>query len=270
MNPYHEQMDLIPEAALRALRFVELINQNGASPSATQVDKFAANGGPMGALFSSRMFDVFAKLVAATASQMTREAETISKFIVRMEWAKESANGMSLTRVGSALLAGLLKESEATAESEAVPSTLVLEPDSPLSQIELAQATSQAGSGLFVDPHFQPLALPWLIASSSISRLLIKTPKVGIGAHSTALGYTKGSERLEVRATGSTLHDRAIVGDDRGVTLIGSSANGIGRHLTTLVRLSPADGASYRERLEELYQGAEVVEPLRLDGEQPS
>src|SRR5664280_552937 len=201
-------MDLISERVFRALQFLELVTQNGAKPTALQVDNFAMSDGPLGARYSSRFFDNFAKIALAWSGEMTQAPEKISAFLFRMEWATGSEAEMELTRVGLALVAGLRKESESSAETEAVPNTLVLEPNSPLSQIELAQAASQAGGGMFVDPYFQPQALPWLISSTTIARLLIKTPKVGTGAHATALGYTVGSDRLQVRAVGSgELHD---------------------------------------------------------------
>jgi hypothetical protein len=41
-------LELVPSAVLRALRYIDLVNRYGASPSASQVDSFAASDGPRG------------------------------------------------------------------------------------------------------------------------------------------------------------------------------------------------------------------------------
>jgi hypothetical protein len=136
-----------------------------------------------------------------------------------------------------------------------------------MSQVELAQATSNAGAGMLLDPYLKPEALLWLITSTEITRALIKPPRGGIGPFQVALGYTRGSERIDIRVTSTDeFHDRSIVGADGAVTLMGTSVNGLDRHLSSLTTLTAEDGASLRARYESLYSAAERIEAVRMDG----
>ena len=272
--------DLVPEGVLRALRYLDLLNRNGEYPTPTQVDNFAASSGPFGVEYTSPMFTNYFATIASVLPTKVRDAEPVSQYLSRMEWATGAEvadvsngfvarpeEGMKMTRLGVAFLAGARQEQAEQTDQEAVPRTVTLEPQDPLSQVELAQMTSNAGAGMLFDPYLKPEALHWLITSTEITRALIKTPDRGVGAYRVTLGYTLGSERVDLRATSSVeFHDRAIVGADGAVTIMGTSVNGVGRHLSSLTTLTPADGASLRARYESLFDAADRVEAVRMDG----
>jgi hypothetical protein len=203
--------------------------------------------------------------------QLLTEAETVSEYLIRMDWAAwDSAETYQMTSLGRAFLAGALQEEAELSDHDSLPRTVILDPQDPMSQIDLAQATSNAGAGMLVDPYLKPESLVWLVGSTQITRALIKPPDKGLGTHQMGLGVIRGAERLELRVTSSKeFHDRAIVGEDGSVTLVGSSINGVGRHLTTLVTLSADDSKSLRKRLEALFEEADPVKPVTTSEEIP-
>ncbi len=257
--------DLADQAVFRGLRYIRLLNEEGVRPTATQVNKFAASAAPREERWEFGWESMVGQLVR-TAMSVRQPAESTTDFLVRMEWAAGDAQaGLELTELGRAFLRGVIREAKEINSDDSVPSVVTLEAGNPLSLVELTQAVQEAGEGLLVDPYFRAEQLQWLITSSSIIRVLIKEPKGGTSALAVALGHFAGAERIDLRVVGGNeLHDRAVVRADDGVTLIGTSVNGVGKHLTTLVRLKPEDSSSLRDRLNQLFEGAVRVEPVRV------
>ena len=155
-------MDLVPDSVFRALRYIEMVSQQGVSPTANQVDAFAYSTGPTKAAYSSpvNMFIdnvTWSKLIGGTK---TKDGETVSSYLKRMGWTDTLPDDhVGLTALGRAFVQALQRESVDVGDIEAVPATLVLEPSDSLSQVELTQATAQAGKGMLVDPYFKAQAV---------------------------------------------------------------------------------------------------------------
>lgn len=259
-------VELTTPEVIRAIRYLRMLNDQGIRPTERQVEVFAAAGAPRPARYVS-YFDTFQSYMESMLT-FREPGESVTAFLQRMEWAATDSDGLTLTTLGRAFLLGLARELAAMEADEATPTVVVLEPGSPLSSVELTQALAEAGAGMLVDPYFRPEQVQWIVTTTKVARVLMRDPRAGAGPHAVALGHTVGAERLEIRATGDReLHDRCVLSEDGSVTLIGTSINGVGRHLTTLVPLAAGDAKSYRDRLEGLYEAASVIQPVRVDGE---
>jgi hypothetical protein len=166
---------------------------------------------------------------------------------------------MTLTPIGQALLNGLSAEDQSY-QGESVE-LITLDPADPLNVSKLARVLGEAKEGLFVDPYFEPHDLQWLVTTTSIDRILVGQP-TKVAAIAVALTAIDEDRRPEVRIDRTKLlHDRAIVAEGGQVTAVGTSLNSMSKRLTAIIKLPLAVSAAYRPHLEELWDGAEVIEP---------
>ena len=111
---------------------------------------------------------------------------------------------------------------------------------------------------MLVDSYFKPEQVPWLTSATSIRRVLIsgrhRRAAEDLKRMSVALGTVPGASALEVRSTTSPeLHDRCLISSDGSVQLLGSSLNGVDKHLTALITPDVEVGKLYRDRYERLW-----------------
>lgn len=264
-------MELVSAHVHRALAYLRLLNDNNIDPLQADLDSFAVSPSPKAAEYGAAFF---APSALSFFQQTVREAEPVVKYLVKMRWARLTGDGrVQLTDLGRAVLVGLGQEGPTEPQLPAV-ADVVLEPTDPLAWVNLTRVVAGAGEGLLVDAFFKPDFVSWLVESTTIRRVLISSKhrlaERDLKLMAVALATVPNADVLEVRATDSPeLHDRCIIGVDGDVRLLGSSVNGVGRNLTAIVKPDPQVMRLYRERYEDLWKEATVVDPKNPDGSAP-
>jgi hypothetical protein len=106
----------------------------------------------------------------------------------------------------------------------------------------------------------------WVLNSTKITRILLSESgarsKGEEGIIASRLAAPDVGTRIEVRVSpAQEFHDRAIVADKGDVLLLGTSLNGVGKHLSTLVRPDRECWPVYRKRIDGLWNAARVIAP---------
>lgn len=195
--------------------------------------------------------------------------EPVADYLLRLQWASHSGGRMTLSALGRAVI----RANGAGTVSHSEPIFVTLEPNSAVSYVTFARAVNDAGAGMVVDPYFKADQLDWFATSTSISRILMSSrnrQQAEVELVAVALGSGALAGHVEIRATASVaFHDRAIVHEDRSLTVIGTSINGLKKHLSYLTTLTAEDAASFRDRLESLWKTANDVAPKIIFSDEP-
>jgi hypothetical protein len=261
-------VELIQEHIRRVLTYLRLLNDQGFDPSREHLEKFAQNPVPQSAVFQSALFASAGAVFDLVQPRKIRDAEPVVEYLLRLEWVHESA-GLSghlrLTDLGRILLRGL--ETEAPTDlPEPTVADVVLEPTDPLAWVNLTRVTANAGAGMLVDAYFKAESVPWLVETTTLRRVLVSSRHQSATRDLTrmavALATVPNAGELEVRSTDAPeLHDRCLIGADGGVQLLGSSVNGVGRSMTSVITPDVEVMRFYRDRYEGLWSSATVIVP---------
>ena len=157
-------------------------------------------------------------------------------------------NAMAASFGGGAIIASAKPDSTVLDLADAV-----LEPGDSDAFERFARIVAELGPATLCDPYFKASSISWVLRSTQINRVLLtksgaRRERVPIAAR-LAGGDADG--KLEVRVTDADdAHDRALVAASGDVWLLGTSLNGVGRHLSALVRPDPECWPIYRSRIE--------------------
>jgi hypothetical protein len=255
--------EIIPIHVQRALRYLALLNRNGAEPTVRQLDAFAVN--PVPVRLAAETFNIMSRM-------LKDEPLAVSGYMQRLGWLRVGdGDGVRLTRLGF-LVATALAEGD-THGSTVGPDTTVLDladtvlaPDDPETFERFTRAVSETGEALLADPYFKANTIGWVLASTKINRVLMSEKGAASrgekGIVAARLAAADVGHRIEVRITASPeFHDRALLATKGSVWLLGTSLNGVGRHLSALVRPDRECWPLYRSRLEALWEAAETLTP---------
>lgn len=187
-----------------------------------------------------------------------KPAEKFLAHLRRLGWIeRDKKGGHGVTRLGHALL-----RAEAAADSgDQDAAVMVLAAEDELAYGRVLGVISECGKALIVDGYLDAGELVHILKDSNASRFLV--------------GSKLGSRRLtelamQVRLTPSgadgvvrelrcgDFHDRYLIGDDK-VYGLGSSLNGVGKHLTTLVLLPDVAAQIVRTEAERWWADAELI-----------
>jgi hypothetical protein len=262
--------ELVPRHVQRALTYLRLLNGQGIDPSREDIDRFACNSAPRG---SRRVFSAAALVDPDEPALATEPAEPVTDYMLIVGWAEASNDHVHLTMLGHAVLRGLDLDAPlgASADRNDVVTDVTLEPTDALALVRLTRVMASAGAGLLADPYFKAEQVQLITETTSLRRILVSSKTVEKSAKraeseqaliALALRTVPGASDLEVRSTDSReFHDRCVLAADGRVYLIGSSVNGIGKHLTAVIT-APGDVAQfYRTKYEGFWAAAS---PIRL------
>ncbi|QDQ12822.1 hypothetical protein [Streptomyces spectabilis] len=258
-------MDHISDHVVRALWYIDLCAKQGQPLPFESIDRFAQQEPPRGtqrlSIISglSRMFEESGPRVG--------RPDPVADYLLAVQWiTKDDQNLVRLTKVGGAVLAASgIASSQIDAQDPEV-ADVALDPQDPLVYVQLTRRLQKAGQGLLVDAYFKAQSIGWLIESTNLRRVLIssrhRSSEQDRQQIAVALATVPNGSDLEVRHTGDrALHDRCVVGATGEVQLLGSSVNGVGKHLTAVITPSDDIAAVYRTKYEGLWQKATVVAP---------
>ncbi len=200
------------------------------------------------------------------SGRVLRKPEPVASYLLEVGWIEPFQEGARLTKIGKAVLTASGQEAAQLEATDPEVADVALDPQDPLVYVQLTRRLQKAGAGLLVDAYFKAESLVWLIESTNLRRVLISSrhPKADRDRQTiaVALATVPNSSDVEVRHTNDpALHDRCVVSANGDVQLLGSSVNGVGRHLTAVITPSTDISAVYRKKYEDLWQSAEPVDP---------
>ena len=193
---------------------------------------------------------------ALTALLSARPMETILEWLTRIGWLASVGNLVTITPLGSAVLAGL---EEAGQQRDETPTEILLAPDDELSYARVIGLIAQMGRAALVDPFFSIDSLLHIVQRTQVDRILIKPGDARTAALGTAVATLRVERPLEVRAS-DTFHDRFVIPGEGPVRFIGTSLNGVGKRLAVTGQVSTeVASAGIRQAFEEAWANATVV-----------
>ncbi|MET9617516.1 hypothetical protein [Kitasatospora indigofera] len=256
-------MSHIPDHVLRTLWYINTLDGRGFSLSASDVENYACATPPRDADRST-----FGTMAALFEGSTVRRAEKVLNYLLQVGWAHIKQDGfVRLTPLGRTVLAACSEDTEPDGAEPEV-ADIALDPDDPLVYVALTRRLLKAGAGLLVDSYFKAESLVFLIEATHLRRILIsgRGPKTKAekerASMAVALGTIPNASEVEVRFTmDPALHDRCVIGADHQVQLLGSSVNGVGRHLTAVITPSDTIAEVYRRTYEDLWNKATPITP---------
>lgn len=179
--------------------------------------------------------------------------ETMVEYCGRLGWVASDGVQVTITPLGSALVRAL------TVAPDGEVDELVLDRDDPLALARVVGRIAALGPAMVVDPYLRVDQLLVLVGTQ-VTRLLVRAGNAtDLAALKATLGAVPVDRTIELRAVpASALHDRLVIPIEGDVWMLGSSLNGVGRHLTTLVRLHDAAG-QLRSAYEETWRSADPI-----------
>ncbi|MQS17925.1 hypothetical protein F7Q99_38490 [Streptomyces kaniharaensis] len=254
-------MGHVPDHVVRTLWYIDALARRGRILTEAEVEAFARTTPPRDTAWST--FELLPDLFGS--GPMRRPGPTLD-YLKKVGWATVKDSEVTLTSLGRQVLAACDTEADAGTDSDITD--VALDPKDSLVYVTLTRRLALAGAGLLVDPYFKAESLA-LIATTTLARILItaskpnaKTAEKEHAAIAVALASVPNASDIEVRASGdSSLHDRCIIGADQRVQLLGSSVNGVGKHLTAVISPPEDIAHAYRQKYEKLWDSAQRIEP---------
>ncbi|MYR36533.1 hypothetical protein GTX14_05990 [Streptomyces sp. SID4944] len=257
-------MDHISDHVLRTLWYIDLLAGQGHPLPQKSIDEYAQRVPPR----DVRRDSLFGGLsrVLDESGRVLRKPDPVASYLMAVGWFEPFQEGVRLTKIGRAVLTASGHEAAQLEATDPEVADVALDPQDPLVYVQLTRRLQKAGAGLLVDAYFKAESLVWLIESTNLRRVLISSRHAKSEKDrktiAVALATIPNGSDVEVRHTHDpSLHDRCVVSASGNVQLLGSSVNGVGKHLTAVITPSMDISAIYRRKYEDLWQGAETVEP---------
>jgi hypothetical protein len=267
-------MSRVSDHVLRTLWYIDLLARQGQHLSAADVDRYAQTPPPRDVQREQLFFgwpSVHSTLYGE--GKVRRGAEPVAQYLLQVGWIKEDDGGVVLTKIGRAILTAESDERSAAEDLDPEVTDVALDPRDPTVYVQLTRRLQKAGEGLLIDAYFKADSLPWLIESTTLRRILISSRHQSSGKDrqliAVALATVPNGSDMEVRHTSDpALHDRCVVGQDGSVQLLGTSVNGVGKHLTAVIVPSDDIAMVYRKKYEDLWAKAQALKPQPTKAQQ--
>lgn len=251
---------LVPQPVIRALSFIETLNQSGYTPSEFELRKFLETRQPEDALSATMM-------PWATLSNIS-SAHALPRYLQDSGLAFLTAGRYALTPVGQAIVdaergeqvrpGGVLTDA---------PLEVVGRLDEPFTYALILSAIDKVDQALVVDPYMGSRELFSLARLPRLTRVLSK--ETGIKGEkkddrtrqfAIAAGARDDLGIRFVPPGNKELHDRLVIPSTGEALHLGSSLGG--SQLTVMTLLSTATTDLLRDHYNELWDQAEAVEPI--------
>lgn len=197
-----------------------------------------------------------------------KPAEKFLAHLRRLNWIERDQRGRyGVTQLGHALL----RTEAAADDDDEDASVMVLTAEDELAYGRVLGVISECGEALIVDGYLDAQELVHILKDSSASRFLVsnKLNKSRLTELAMMIRLTPaiGGVARELRC--ADFHDRYVIGENK-VYGLGSSLNGVGKSMTTLIQMPDAAALTIRAEAENLWAEAEVIaftdEHLQVDG----
>lgn len=187
-----------------------------------------------------------------------KPAEKFLAHLRRLGWIeRDTKGGHGVTRLGHSLL-----RAEAAADGgDEDASVMVLAAEDELAYGRVLGVISECGEALIMDTYLGAGELVHILKDSNASRFLVSSKLKGSRLTQLALMIRltppgAGGVVRELRC--ADFHDRYLIGEDR-VYGLGSSLNGVGKNLTTLIHMPDLAAQSVRAEAERLWADGDVI-----------
>lgn len=255
-------MEIITPDIERALQYTALMNEADLAPTPEDLDKFVMTKLPNGSTSSN----VFARQFRVTGlSEFLKTAwepgEPVAKYMIAMGWVKrEASGGLRITVAGQALSQYSKRQDVA---NEGVLKVFTSTPDQPLILSHLLAVMANRNSSTYIDPFLDLENVKMLIDSTPIRKVLTTKSKDTV-AIQKLLKELDGSHQVEIRLVKNRkqLHDRAILHEAGGVTIVGTSLNGVKGKYSVAVDLPASVVADFYAKMTLLWDKSATLEPL--------
>jgi hypothetical protein len=138
---------------------------------------------------------------------------------------------------------------------------MVLAAEDELAYGRVLGVISECGEALIMDGYLAPGELVHILKDSNASRFLVSSKLKGSRLTQLALMIRltpPGADVVVRELRCADFHDRYLIGEDR-VYGLGSSLNGVGKNMTTLIHLPDLAAQTVRAEAERLWADAEVI-----------
>lgn len=249
-------MKITDDVGHKLLAYIHAAESQGYALTTAELDRYADR--------PSRTRNVFAELTRGMVAGITTESG--GGYLTRLGWAVEKDGKVHLTALGSAMLRHLEATERAAAAQPSV--AVVLEQGNEFAFASVVAKIAEIGECTFVDPYFGAGEVEVVFRTTSVTRVITggkPANRVRTLAAAVAALRAGGVETPEIRVS-DDFHDRYIVPASGPVWLLGTSLNGVGNRLSTMVELPEAPaGAAVRQAVAKAWdEGAALaasVEP---------
>lgn len=242
-------MELLSGSAHRALAFVDVLDKNGAPPTADQVD---AMGGAGDLLWGGD--------VLGYEWWSQEERETYPEYLSRIGLVTVVDGVVRTTAQGRAILHHL---SVAGAQEELVE--IVIDPTDPFAYSKVLTRLTAFGPSMLIDPYCRHEEIWDILGFEGVTRVLTGPEGSRRNMHSSiasALQKLGTGRSIEVRWSADT-HDRYLIPDSGNVVMLGMSLNGAGRKIGTIAPLSSGASQVLRQQHEDLWRASTPISPRK-------
>lgn len=253
---------------LRALQFIEMMNDRGVRPSTSHVDAFAVTPLPS---------DIFAQTY--NTLRLGFMDKTVTTYMAQVGFILLNSNGISITALGRAFLAGMVENEDSSelGDGEGVPIEVVGRLSDPVTYARLLTQIDAREHALVVDPYLPAPELQSLLQLSNVERVLSREtrltgPRPQNAAERTqhlriALGVNPEVELRFLPSGRPGLHDRLILPSVGSGLIVGTSLGA--SHFTVVTALGDDTTAQLRAHYNSLWEEAERLEPITRPTETP-
>lgn len=255
-------MKIITPDIERALQYTALMNEADLAPTPEDLDKFVMTRLPTGSTSSN----VFAREFRVNGlSEFLKTAwepgEPVAKYMIEMGWVKlGEGGGLRITVAGQALAQYSKRQDMA---NEGVLKVFTATPDQPLILSHLLAVMANRNSSTYIDPFLDLENVKMLIDSTPIRKVLT-TKNNDTLAIQKLLKELDGTHQIEIRLVKNRkqLHDRAILHEAGGVTIVGTSLNGVKGKFSVAVDLPASAVSDFYAKMSRLWDESVPLEPL--------
>lgn len=238
-------MKLLGSKPMRALAYVQVLNEQGVRPTAEDVRAFVEA--------RSGMWDY------SHTEGMYRD---VDEYLLDARLLAVENDRVSITDAGAALVRAALNTREGPQVLEVVGRM-----DDPFMYAELLTRIDEMDSPMVIDPYLQPDDLRTLLRISGVGRVLTsesarrnqtkeeRTRKLGI-----ALGVQAQVPLRIANPESKELHDRLVIPQSGEALIMGTSLGGT--QLTVMTKVSVETTAVLREHYEQVWRDGVDVEPI--------
>lgn len=186
-----------------------------------------------------------------------KPVESFLAHLRRLNWIeRDQRRRYGVTQLGYALL----RAEAATNDEGEEESVIVLAAEDELAYGRVLGIISECGEALILDGYLDAQELVHILKDSTASRFLVNR-KLGAGRMTQLalmIRLTPASDGIVRELRCADFHDRYVIGEDR-VYGLGSSLNGVGKSMTTLIQMPDAAARAIRAEAEDLWAGADLI-----------
>jgi hypothetical protein len=248
----------------RALNYIALLTNAGYAPTCDEVDTFVTSQVPKPSTSTSKILHSLSSVAFRDLfGEQWVAGDKVTKYMTHLGWLRVTAgNKVHLTASGLALLEGLSRNDESDTNGVRVYTST---PERPIAVSQLVTLMQQHNSDTYIDPHLDADHIEYLFTHTPITKILTSDSHLKvIRVRLAELRVEQESKQVRV-LRGESLHDRAVLHEDGGIALIGTSFKKIESKVVGLVDLPASLASSFRQTMEELWAQAEVVLPVHPD-----